>query len=181
MRRSRRGLEVRSLPFPSPPFPHTNTIKQLAAREEAALAEEKAEKAARRRARRERHERHKRERAEGIDRSERRRSHRESHSESDSTSDEGDKVRNRDRHGSLGDRDRDREREKPRAIEGVNTTHMSGALLGGGEKKLPTKEDLLRSGIKENPEAPGQYLGYTRNPPPPPEAVMGKLRKTESH
>jgi hypothetical protein len=58
---------------------------------------------------------------------------------------------------------------------------MSGAL-GGGEKKLPTKEDLLRSGIKENPEAPGQYLGYTRNPPPPPsEAVMGKLRKTESH
>lgn len=49
---------------------------------------------------------------------------------------------------------------------------MSGGL-GSDEKKvrveekkpLPNRADLMNSTLRENPDAPGQYIGYTRNPP----------------
>jgi hypothetical protein len=42
---------------------------------------------------------------------------------------------------------------------------MSGGLAGEDKKSLPTRADLVGSSLRENPDAPGQYVGYTRNPP----------------
>lgn len=122
----------------------------------------------RRRARRERHERHKRERAGEIPRSERsehkhRKRHdrererdRDSHSESDNSSD-GD------------DDDRVRDDERPQMLEGSAARRtepvMSGGLGPGGEGMDHMTGGAL-GGLRENPDVPGQYLGYVRNPPP---------------
>ena len=115
--------------------------------------EEAEASAERRRARRERHERHKRERSGEVpprsgrsDRSERserrRRRDRESHSESDSTDDD-----------SADD-------ERPKMLESTPKAVMSGGL---GEAGIPQGG---MGSLRENPDAPGQYTGYTRNPPP---------------
>jgi len=131
-------------------------IGELAAREE----EEEAARQDRRRVRRERHERYKRERNGEVSRGERgerserrhrrdreRERERQSHSESDSTSDD------------------DNENERPKMLEAPHPM-MSGAL---GDPPLPS---LASTGLRENPNVPGQYLGYTRNPPPLPSASM---------
>ncbi|CZT40453.1 uncharacterized protein RSE6_00212 [Rhynchosporium secalis] len=119
--------------------------------------QEEVEAADRRRARRERHERHKRERNGEIPRSERgerrhrrrteqgRERHRESNSESDSTED-------------------DEVYEKPRMLEAPQKrANFQDALMSGGLGELAQNQGSLR----ENPEMPGTYTGYTRNPPLP--------------
>ncbi|CAG8981079.1 hypothetical protein HYALB_00013344 [Hymenoscyphus albidus] len=113
-------------------------------------AREDAERDERRRARRERHERHKRERN-GGERSERRRR-------------------------------RDRENEKPQESES-DTTESDEPEPDGPKMLEPApprrrlvgnkfEEAMVSGGLSgpppiEDPNAPGQYLSYTRNPPPP--------------
>lgn len=52
-----------------------------------------------------------------------------------------------------------------KAIEPSQGPVMSGGLAGEDKKSLPTRADLVGSSLRENPDAPGQYVGYTRNPP----------------
>lgn len=142
-----------------------------AAREEIEEAEASAE---RRRARRERHERHKRERSGEIPRPEppERSSHRrhrergerirererESHSESDSTDDDS------------------YEGERPKMLEPAPKAVMSGGLGDAGVAQAGLGG---MGSLRENPDVPGQYIGYTRNPPPPTSlaATVGSGRK----
>jgi hypothetical protein len=42
---------------------------------------------------------------------------------------------------------------------------MSGGLGSDEKKPLPTRADLMNSSLRENPDAPGQYTGYTRSQP----------------
>jgi hypothetical protein len=116
-------------------------------------AREELERQERRRARRERHERHKRERSERGDREptrserserrHRRNRDRGSESESDTTDDSS--------------YEGDRDRERPKMIEPANP------IMSGGLGEVPGVGNSLR----EDPNTPGQYIGYTRNPPPP--------------
>jgi hypothetical protein len=113
-------------------------------------AREELDRQERRRARRERHERHKKERSEhGDSRSERRRSRksRGSDSESDTTDDSS--------------HEGDRDRERPKMLEAAKP------VMSGGLGEVPGVGNSLR----EDPNAPGQYTGYTRNPPPPSTSV----------
>ncbi|KAF4633153.1 hypothetical protein G7Y89_g4971 [Cudoniella acicularis] len=126
------------------------TQKIRAAREQAEGDEAREQ---RRRARRDRHERHKRERSRGerTERSERRR-RRERDSESDTTEDE----------------DREVERDVPKLLEPAPprrraaSNNFEDVMVSGG---------LGSSNLREDPNSPGQYLGYTRNPPPPSSLV----------
>ncbi|RDL41649.1 uncharacterized protein BP5553_01628 [Venustampulla echinocandica] len=121
------------------------TQKLRAAREEA---EEQEARSERRRARRERHERHKRERSLG-ERSERRRRRRDRDSESSDTTDDEDRVYDRNAPKML-------EPAPPRRRAASN--NFDEPMMSGGLDGL---------GLREPPDAPGHYPGYTRNPPPP--------------
>jgi zinc finger CCCH domain-containing protein 13 len=138
---------------------------------------EEAEANERRRARRDRHERHKREQRNGDgdprersdrdrgERSERRHRHRSerdrgaaSDSDSDSTDDHVD--------------------DKPKMLEAPKSRKstleeplMSGGLGEGKQDPL----GLTNMGnLRENPDVPGQYTGYVRNPPMPQAATVKK-------
>jgi hypothetical protein len=58
---------------------------------------------------------------------------------------------------------------------------MSGGLLLGGELELEVPG--VGNNLRENPDVPGQYLGYTRSPPPPRTVVTttatGALEKDQ--
>ncbi|KAH6674775.1 putative major royal jelly protein 5 [Halenospora varia] len=122
------------------------TQKLRATREEQAEYEAREE---RRRARRERHERHKRERSRGerTERSERRRRRERDTRDSESDTTEDDEP----------------ERDVPKLLEPAPprrraaSNNFEDMMMSGG---------LASSNLREDPNSPGQYLGYTRNPPP---------------
>ncbi|KAG0650094.1 hypothetical protein D0Z07_2919 [Hyphodiscus hymeniophilus] len=132
---------------------------------------EESERQDRRRARRDRHERHKKERTDRGDREPSRNERSERRHR-----------RNRDREASDNESDTtddsfyegDRDRDRPKMIEPAKPV-MSGGLgeLSG-----------VGNNFREDPNAPGQYIGYTRNPPQPGTSVSstaggsGKREKT---
>ena len=82
---------------------------------------------------------------------------RESHSESDSTDDEdsgGDKVKAIET-----------PRDKKRTSHNYDDAMMSGGL-GDGAPAGPVSSAGMGN-LREDPNVPGQYIGYVRNPPPP--------------
>jgi zinc finger CCCH domain-containing protein 13 len=155
-------------------------LTEAAARED--LEEQEANE--RRRARREKHERHKRERNGEVEREprergdrergERRRRHRDrgSNSESDS-SDEQDYVEDKPKL-----LEAPASKKKSGGAGGFEEPLMSGGLgdsggpggerdRGGREREVDPLGLTNMSNLRENPDVPGQYLGYVRNPPLP--------------
>jgi len=105
-------------------------------------AREEEERDRQRRRRRERHERHKRERDEH---------HRSSRRRKEVDTDESDTTEEDDR-----DNDHVRAIEAPDAPRPKRIAFEDNTLMSGGLGDL-----------RENPNAPGTFTGYTRNPPPP--------------
>jgi zinc finger CCCH domain-containing protein 13 len=84
---------------------------------------------------------------------------RESHSESDSTDDEdsgGDKVKMIEA---------PREGDKRRTSHNYDDAMMSGGLGDGAPASAVSSAGM--GNLREDTNAPGQYIGYVRNPPPP--------------
>jgi hypothetical protein len=151
----------------------TSTSQELttpAARED----EEEAEANKRRRARRDQHERHKREQRNG-DVDPRERSDRDRGERSER------RYRQRDR-GAASDSDSDSTddhvEDKPKMLEAPKSrkSALEEPLMSGGLGEA--KQDPLgltnMGNLRENPDVPGQYTGYVRNPPMPQAATVKK-------
>jgi hypothetical protein len=66
-----------------------------------------------------------------------------------------------------------REGDKKRTSHNYDDAMMSGGLGDGAVSSAGM------GNLRENPNAPGQYIGYVRNPPPPASLAVNAGRRND--
>jgi zinc finger CCCH domain-containing protein 13 len=70
-------------------------------------------------------------------------------------------------------------RDKKRTGHDYDDAMMSGGLGDGAGASTGAVSSVGWGNLRENPNVPGQYTGYVRNPPPPTSLAVNAGRRND--